>query len=191
MKIPLRELAAGRTRFQGEISTDIYALDDPDAVPEGGYQYAVEAGQQGASVWVTGRLEAAFTLRCVRCMEPFRFPVVIEDFAAQRDVENQEILDLTEEVREVILLALPAHPVCDWSGNMRQGHVCPGRAIVHALAPTTGPTAGPSAPATNWDALDQLKELKQSKESKESKESKAFQRTGQPQPDKPNPTKTD
>ena len=47
----------------------------------------------------------------------------VGDLALQVELPATETVDLTPELREDILLALPAHPHCDWSGE----RVCPGR----------------------------------------------------------------
>ncbi len=156
MKISLRELNAGHTHFNGVVEEDVYQLNDPDVVPDGGYRYDVEAGSQEGSLWVVGRVGAGFQLRCVRCLECFPFSVELPDFAVQKEGGQAEIIDLTEEVREEILLSLPPHPTCDWAG----GRVCPGHRLAAEHAPES---ASPSAlrniadsPGSSWDALNKL-----------------------------------
>ena len=73
--------------------------------------------------------------------------VRVEDFACQMELDGREEIDLTEPIREDILLALPAHPRCDMVG----GKVCPG-----VKRPEEAPPAGEEAPPV-WAALDQLK----------------------------------
>ncbi len=84
-------------------------------------------------VLVTGRLHTDVEVYCDRCLEPFVVPVIIdleESFLATVDIwtgmpveleedadralliDSQHTLDLTEVVRQDILVALPMHPVC-------------------------------------------------------------------------------
>mgnify|MGYP000399458377 CR=1 FL=1 len=149
MKIQLRELEKGHTQFTGTIDEDIFGLNDPNCVPEGGYRYDVEGGQLGSSLWVHGLVEASFKLRCVSCLELFDFPIVLPDFATQIEHNGSEIADLTAEVREDILLALPTHPHCDWAGTVE----CPGE-IPKAIAASEEPPVADSGSA--WDALKKL-----------------------------------
>jgi len=156
MKIHLRQLEAGQTQFAGRVEEDVYQLHDPDVTPVGGYEYEVEAGMQGDSVWAVGHVHAEFDLRCVNCLEKFRFPVDLPGFAAQKEAKGPEILDLTEEVREDILLALPPHPKCDWTGDV----VCSGRQIAASHAPNASrdtPESAAGSSGHSWDALNQLK----------------------------------
>lgn len=152
MKIHLRQLEAGQTQFAGRVEQDVYQLEDETVVPRGGYEYDVEAGQQGQSVWVTGQVSASFDLRCVNCLEMFRYSVELPDFAAQQDVSGPEIIDLTDEVREDILLALPPHPKCDVDGDV----ICPGRRLAADHAPEKAPQERARSSDSSWDALNQL-----------------------------------
>jgi uncharacterized protein len=84
-------------------------------------------------VLVTGVLHTEVEISCDRCLEPFVVPVSIsleESFLATVDIltgmpveleegadravliDSQHTLDLTEVVRQDILVALPMHPVC-------------------------------------------------------------------------------
>jgi uncharacterized metal-binding protein YceD (DUF177 family) len=86
----------------------------------------------------------------VACLEHFRYPLEVADFACQVELTGSETVDLTEPVREDILLALPAHPHCDWNGEK----VCHGVPFGAKSDGSDAPLAGkPDA----WDALDQLK----------------------------------
>jgi uncharacterized protein len=65
---------------------------------------------------VTGRVRAEVKLVCSRCAD-----VVVEEvedpaFFYEQEVPNlHETLDLTDEVRETIILAFPNYPVCQES----------------------------------------------------------------------------
>ena len=58
------------------------------------------------------------------------------------------MVDLTPLVREDILLALPAHPHCDWSGE---------KTCRHALRQRRPEFEESSEHSEVWGALDQLK----------------------------------
>lgn len=87
----------------------------------------------GEGIFVTGRLQIELEVVCVRCLEPFPLTVEIEieeTFYPTVDVNTgvrlsleevedeavlineHHILDLTEVVRQQILLALPMNPLC-------------------------------------------------------------------------------
>ena len=118
-------------------------------------RYSLDLGLDANGLWATGELFVDLELRCVRCLEPFAFPLHVPDVALQIERPPTETVDLTPYLREDILLALPAYPHCDWSG----GRVCPGRLEtqeeVAALEESDG--GGDSPPPSAWATLDQLK----------------------------------
>ena len=63
---------------------------------------------------VEGSLAASVSLRCSRCAESFAFRVEIPDFQCAREVsQDAESVDLTDEIRESIILSFPNYPVCN------------------------------------------------------------------------------
>ena len=83
-------------------------------------------------------------VQCVACLRNFTYPVRVEDFATQVELNGRETVDLTDQMREDILLALPPYPHCDWNGQ----NVCKG-----ALRESTESPGESHA----WDELDKLK----------------------------------
>jgi uncharacterized protein len=84
-------------------------------------------------ILVTGRLETDIGLTCSRCLTPFRQPVTLEieeeyfptidiltgsTLAVPEDepdpfvIDQNNILDLTEAIRQYSLLAVPMKPLC-------------------------------------------------------------------------------
>ena len=132
---------ASRLPPEGEVlegEVDCVDLDEEVVKPSGGAWYRIEAKLYGTELLVRGRLEQDFTLACCRCGRDFDTTVYVDDFTFSCEVdEKSPEVDLTEEVRESIILTLPAYPVC--------GESCPG---VETQA---------SMPADDrWSALDNL-----------------------------------
>lgn len=155
MKIHLRQIPEDGMHLETEESADFLALPEGDHVrPVGPVRSSLDVGTSGDSLWATGELAVDLELHCVRCLEPFVYPLHVPDLALQIELPTTETVDLTPELREDILLALPAHPHCDWSGE----RVCPGG--VEARAETTGLASGtddrPQMPSA-WEKLDQLR----------------------------------
>ncbi|MBV9463479.1 MAG: DUF177 domain-containing protein [Verrucomicrobiae bacterium] len=126
MKINLRHLSVDPRRYEGEEapafladgSQEIYHFEEP-------VRYDVEASLTGGSLLVRGRLETTVRATCVRTLKAFDLPVVVEDFTVLIEEPAGDLVDLTPSMREDILLALPAHPVCpeaDASGNLPTAH---------------------------------------------------------------------
>ncbi len=86
----------------------------------------------GGDILVQGELHAEVVLPCARCLAPVRVPVVVEleeVFTPTLDIitgqtiipeeedralwiDEHHILDLTEVLRQDLLVALPMHPLC-------------------------------------------------------------------------------
>lgn len=134
--IDTARLARDGERLEGE--ADVVDLDESLVRPFGGVRYSLEARLYGDELLVRGRLEQDFDLVCCRCGKDFDTTVKVEDFAFSTEVDpkNPDV-DLSDELRQSVLLALPTYPLCDEN--------CPGVEMKV------------SAPADDrWDALDAL-----------------------------------
>ena len=155
MKIHLRQIPEDGLHLETEESADFLQLRAEDHVrPVGPVRYSLDVGLSGDGLWVTGELWLDLELQCVRCLEPFIYPLHVSDIALQVERPSTETVDLTPELREDILLALPAHPHCDWSGE----RVCPGRVETSEETAGLGSSSDdrPQLPSA-WEKLDQLR----------------------------------
>ncbi|MEI8235097.1 MAG: hypothetical protein WCH57_10490 [Verrucomicrobiota bacterium] len=117
MKIHLNQIPSGGTlHIEGEEDRDILDLHDALARPLGPVRYSLDAGLSGSGLFATGTLAVDLELECVRCLTRFAYTIEVPDFAVQIELPPTETVDLTDEIREDILLALPPHPHCDWNG---------------------------------------------------------------------------
>ncbi|MFQ6014930.1 MAG: DUF177 domain-containing protein [Anaerolineae bacterium] len=106
------------------IDSDIHALKP--------LQGRVKLARASSNILVRGRLRTEIELTCDRCLKPFAVPIEltleeefrptvdiktgadlpkVEDFEGTR-VDEHHVIDLTEVVRQNILLAAPMHPLC-------------------------------------------------------------------------------
>ena len=156
MKIHQRQIPEEGLHIEGEDPAEILDLPkDGDMQALGPLEYTLDIGTSSDGLWATGELAMEMELVCVRCLEKFAYPLHIPDLALQMDRPTTETVDLTPLLREDILLALPAYPHCDWSGE----RVCPAES---KLAEGSVPLAqsdgnGESGPPSAWSTLDQLK----------------------------------
>lgn len=152
MKVHIQQIPPEGKHLEGEEKSSILDLHEPGIEPVGPILYSLDVGLSGGGLFATGQLSVDLELQCVSCLEPFRFPLKIDPFACQVELIGAETVDLTEPVREDILLALPPHPHCDWNGERD----CKGtfhRAAESEESPQSGNV---------WGALDQLKLKKNS-----------------------------
>ena len=151
MKIHLNQIPPEGLRVEGAESSRMLELEDPLTRPVGDVQYCLDVGLSEGGLFATGTVGVDLEMQCVACLERFHFPLEVRDFACQVELTGPETVDLTEPVREDILLALPPHPHCDWNGE----RVCPGSEIP-ARAGHASDTEDDRASQV-WGALDQLK----------------------------------
>jgi uncharacterized protein len=120
----------------GEV--DCIDLDEEFVHPFGGIRYRLFVQGVGTELLVRGHLEQDFDLVCSRCGQDFDTTIKVDDFTQSYEIsESTQEVDLTQDVRESIILTLPTYPVCS--------ETCPG------VAHTT------EKPADNrWSALDNL-----------------------------------
>ncbi len=124
MIIEIREIPEEGIRLAGQIDRDIFSLDANDAKPDGPVFFDFFVSIVSASLLVQGSLSTAFQLRCVRCLEAFRQELKLPDGVFHQPLEGRATIDLTDWIREDILLALPIHPHCEHGSPPR---ACPMR----------------------------------------------------------------
>jgi uncharacterized metal-binding protein YceD (DUF177 family) len=149
MKVHTLQIPVEGLHVEGEEDSTMLGLDDQILRPVSPVHYALDVGLSGSGLFATGTVGVDLEAKCVTCLEQFVYPLSVPEFACQVELGASETVDLTEPVREDILLALPPHPHCDWNGERE----CPG--AFHREAETAS-DADAEKPDV-WNALDQLK----------------------------------
>ena len=120
--------------IEGEV--DCVDLDEEFVHPFGGIRYRLDVQLIGTELLVRGHLEQDFELVCSRCGKDYDDTIKVDDFTISYEIsEKSPEVDLTEDVRESIILTLPSYPVCS--------EACPG------IAQTAEKPAD-----DRWSALD-------------------------------------
>lgn len=100
--------------IEGVIDDAVLELEGDELLhPFAGIRYNLFAQQVGTELLVRGTLSQDFDAVCSRCGADFDFTVTVSDFTVSIEVdEKNEFADLTDELRQSIILALPTYPVC-------------------------------------------------------------------------------
>ena len=104
-----------------ELEGEVNAVDISEEFvkPFGGVRYRLKVQVFGTEMLVRGHLEQDFDLVCSRCGKDFDDTIKVDDFTMSYEIsEKSPEVDLTEDIRECIILALPTYPVC--------AEACPG-----------------------------------------------------------------
>lgn len=137
LTVDVQRLDPAGEDFEGEV--ECVDLDEDFVKSFGGVRYQLNAQLFGSELLVRGRLEQDFSLVCSRCGKDFDDTVKVDDFTASYEIsEKKQEVDLTEDVRESIILNLPSYPVCE--------ETCPGVEKVAAMPNDD-----------RWSVLDKLK----------------------------------
>jgi uncharacterized metal-binding protein YceD (DUF177 family) len=145
MKINVMKVPEGGCHLSGNENAAILDLNDPDIKIETPVWYELDVLVQENTLSATGQLGCDARMVCVSCLRELEYPLRVDNFAVQVELSGSTVVDLTEAIREDILLVLPAHPRCDWDGKT----ACPG------LRPSTRTDSDEVAPDP-WAALNEL-----------------------------------
>ena len=146
--------------LDGTESADILELPadaDPLLVPAGDITYHLSAVMAGADLIVTGSVSVLLATVCARCLDDIRVPISVKKLCFHFEKVKDLEVDLTDDVREELLLAIPS---CFYCSPDCKG-ICPmcGTNLNHASCACdrdrAEPEPGPAAPSP-WDQLDAL-----------------------------------
>ncbi|MBI4026002.1 MAG: hypothetical protein HY360_13535 [Verrucomicrobia bacterium] len=141
MKIKLHQVSDEGLHLEGEEPSAILDISEPLFCFKHPIRYQLDAFWVGhRNLLVKGRLSTIVRAQCVRTLEWFDLPIVVEDFQCHRANVRGDEADLTPEIREDILLLLPANPVSPRAKPLK-----------------AGPSAGTEKGSQVWGRLDQLK----------------------------------
>jgi uncharacterized protein len=114
MIIQISKISKDGSTFQGALSPHEVGFEGYEMVhPAGDLAYHLKVELIGTEILLRGSTRLPVECTCVRCGE--MFSTMLEDSSFLRAYEcKPEMfeLDLSEDLRESIILVLPPHPVC-------------------------------------------------------------------------------
>jgi len=141
MKIKVNQVPEEGLRLKGNEPSSIFDIKEPLFRFENPIHYDLEVTWVGINnLLVQGKLSIIVKAQCVRSLEWFDLPIEVPEFQSHHaDVKGDEV-DLTEEIREDILILLPANPISPKAKPLE-------------ATPPSQPKKGSAA----WGKLDKLK----------------------------------
>ena len=114
MKIMVARISGEGSSYDGSDPGSVMELvGDPFVKVEGNVRYALHAQCVSEELIVRGTLSVDLGLKCTRCSEFFSTTVADSDFlraySASKEIDS---VDITPDMREDLLLHIPAFPVC-------------------------------------------------------------------------------
>ena len=152
MKIEIPKVSEDGSTYEGEEPSSILGLEHDRHVKVGetvSYRFFAQVVSKELIVKGTIRMQAE--LECSRCTEFYSTTVEDSSFLRAYEItDGMEVVDVTEDIRENMLLALPSYPVCS-SG-------CKGLCTQCGKNLNEGPCAcRPPIADDRWGSLDQIK----------------------------------
>ena len=100
--------------IEGKVVEDIWQLSESDSVKSAGpLEFKVTASIVEENLLVRGNFAAPFNSQCPHCLDTFKFSVNLTEHSLLLPIEGNSTIDLTNGIREDILLALPNFPNCE------------------------------------------------------------------------------
>jgi uncharacterized protein len=99
--------------FSGELDGSIFDLPENDARSVGPLAYDLWAQRFESELLLTGSLTAPFEFTCVVTLRPFVKTIHLSEVAVSVEIGNASGLDVTEALREEVLIEFPTDPRCD------------------------------------------------------------------------------
>ena len=151
MKILVARIPEEGANFEGSDPASIMQIEnDPLIRKSEDVRYELYAQRVSGELVVRGTLAAELEMRCARCSEFFSTTVTVSDFLrAYPAPKGIDTVDITEDLREEILLHVPGFSVC--SAECRG--ICPQCGVnLNTGSCECKTEQGP----TPWSALDNL-----------------------------------
>lgn len=146
--------------YAGELPKEVFGLAEDDAQAVGPLEYNIWVQRFGSELLMTGSLAAAFEFTCVRTLNLFVKTIRLEDAAVSIEIEREGEVDVTEALREEVLINFPRDPRCE-DGDVPQKCEIDSRYLSVDKSPEDGlPTLPRAESDDRWSALDILKDLK-------------------------------
>lgn len=150
MKINIHLVPEEGQQIDGEDPASILDVQDPGWNFEKPVVHSMFAQLLNDALLVTGRVWTDGKVRCSRCLQEFSRRLEVTDFVFHHPLTSQDIVDLTPEIRESILLEIPQKPLC--------------RADCRGLCPVCGIDLNKQScncardtTSVHWAGLDKLK----------------------------------
>lgn len=142
--------------LSGELDSCIFGVENEDVKACGNLLYDLDAQLFDHELLLTGTISAVFRLQCARCLKEFDYELRADALSLSFDVADELQIDVTDALREELVIELPSYPKCEISGqecqiNDENLHFGLDKEVEAGVeSPTPG---GRSV----WDALDRLK----------------------------------
>ena len=112
MKIYVQRISENGMELESEEPQSIMDMESSEEQFLDSIRVRVKAFKVSGNLLVNGRISTNVTLTCSKCSETFSYPIDNEMFMYNCEILGRDIIDLTEPIREDIIVGLPIKPLC-------------------------------------------------------------------------------
>ncbi len=112
LEIDLAQLPEEGKAYRGELDSKVFGLSEKDVKSMGGLEYDLYVQRFDDELLLRGYLGSPFEFRCVRSNKLFVQTISIDEAAVSIEVVSG-MIDVTEALREEVLINFPSYPKCD------------------------------------------------------------------------------
>ncbi|RYD35863.1 MAG: hypothetical protein EOP87_06570 [Verrucomicrobiaceae bacterium] len=154
--IDLATLPEEGKAYSGELVESVFDLPEDDATPAGPLVYDLWVHRFATELLLTGSISAPFEFTCVVTLKRFVKTISLEGAAISLEIGNQGEMDVTEALREEILINFPADPRIDEADVPEPCEVDSRYLSVDKAGEDGLPTPPRAGSDDRWSALDSL-----------------------------------
>jgi len=168
LEIDLAQLPEEGIAMSGELDQKIFGLSEKDAKPQAGLEYDLYVQRFDDELLLRGYLGAPFEFKCVRTNNLFVQTISLEEVAVAVEVVSGTV-DVTEALREEVLINFPSYPRCDEGDEPVECEIDerylaldkpPEAGVCDAPSDEADSSADLNDPNDQWSALDGLNQFK-------------------------------
>ncbi len=143
--------------YSGELDSNIFTLSREKVHATGPLLYDLHLQKFETELLVRGTLSVPIEFTCVRTLTPFVKTIYTDDFSTCIEITSTR-MDLTDTLREELILLFPDYPRCD-DGDVPMECNLDSRYLAVDKPPDDDVKTPPRDAAPNpWDALDALQD---------------------------------
>ncbi len=157
-RIELDHLPEEGKQYCDELDQSVFGVEQGEIKPLGPLYFDIHIQRFESELFLRGKLSATFEFSCVRCLDPFVKTIGIDDFSSSIEIDGQGVIDLTDILREEVVIEFPAYPNCDEADEEKACNFQPEHFRVDKEGDSGVNTPAPSSNSGVWDALDSLGE---------------------------------
>lgn len=157
--IELANLPEEGKSFEGELDPALFDLPKGDAKPTTPLYYDLSVQRFEDELLVRGYISCTFLFTCARDNNEFLKTISLEEFGNSYEIESGNV-DLTEALREEVLMKFPSYPHCDQGDDPKPCEINERYLAVDKSTETSVDEAPQSASDDRWDALDDFNQFK-------------------------------